>query len=46
MLTEEIQTLSEEEAEQDTAAEVTPQMSRYTAMLNRMTDADSNRTQH
>ncbi len=46
MLTEEIQTLSEEEADQENQAELTPQMSKYASMLNRMSHADSNRTQH
>ena len=46
MLTEEIQTLSEEEAAQENQADLTPQMSKYASMLNRMSHADSNRTQH
>ena len=46
MLTEEIQTLSEEEAAQENQAELTPRMSKYASMLNRMSHADSNRTQH
>ena len=46
MLTEEIQTLSEEEAAQENQADLTPQMSKYASMLNRMSHADTNRTQH
>jgi len=46
MLTEEIQILSEEEADQQNQADLTPRMSKYASMLNRMSHADSNRSQH